>query len=146
MSKIELPAPRFAKVQGALYDTTDIHDLTQDMLQIELPGGLFIDVGWYPQWNPSGRYMILVFRDNVDDTLERIRSRNVSFVAAKVASLIGKYSPSHEAAPHLGKQVSSLTPTKSVGDEVPTWRNIVVGQPVLDMRFCSHGHTDRMAG
>lgn len=94
MSKIELSIPSFAKVKGSLYDTSDIRDLTQDMLEIELPGNIFIDVGWYPQWNPAGQYMILVFRDTVDNLLERrIRNRDHHEVANMVSSLVDRYLP-----------------------------------------------------
>jgi hypothetical protein len=131
MSKIELSIPSFAKVKGSLYDTSDIRDLTQDMLEIELPGSLFIDVGWYPQWNPAGEYMILVFRDTVDNLLEkRIRNRDHREVAKIVGDLLVKYLSASRGSGNtvqVTAPVSYKTPTKTTTTTSPSRTTTTAG-------------------
>src|SRR5205823_6316930 len=38
------------------------HYLTQDMLEVQVGKDVFIDVGWWPQRDPSGSYVVSVFR------------------------------------------------------------------------------------
>lgn len=93
MSKIELKLPGDVKVTGALYSRSNIRDLTEDMLQLELPGGLVIDVGWYPELDRTGSYAIVVFEDSVDHALEKIRTRDIRVVVKEIYSLLSKYLP-----------------------------------------------------
>lgn len=93
MSKIKLDFPPAVKVTGALYSRSRVHDLSEDMLQLELPGNLVIDVGWYPQWDRNGSYVILVFQDTVDHVLEKIRTRDYRIVVKQVQALLDKYLP-----------------------------------------------------
>lgn len=60
-------------VSTALYDSTDPATLTQDLLLVELPGGLHIDVTWAPEHDPDGGYYITVFRNDLelDETTSR---------------------------------------------------------------------------
>ena len=48
-------------VYSALYDCQDPGVLTQDLLLVELPGKLYIDVSWFPEHDPSGWYTVSVF-------------------------------------------------------------------------------------
>jgi hypothetical protein len=41
-------------------------ELTQDLLTVQLPNGFCIDVGWFPEHDPSGNYWINVFFENPD--------------------------------------------------------------------------------
>src|SRR5690349_5992719 len=46
------------RVFGQLVESKDPHDLSEDMVEIELPNGILSDAGWYPESSPAGRYRI----------------------------------------------------------------------------------------
>ncbi len=61
MNAIKPRVPAGAKVYSFLYRTTDPEYLTQDILAVTLPNGFYVDVGWFPEHDPTGRYVIRVF-------------------------------------------------------------------------------------
>jgi hypothetical protein len=92
MTLIPLNLSADAQVVGRLPDTSNIHDLTQDMLQVSLPGDVFVDVGWYPDWDPNGSYRIIVFQDEVENQLEApFCSRDVQEVRDVLYTTVDKY-------------------------------------------------------
>ncbi len=58
-----------ATVRGDLYPPSQVDMLTQDMLEVELPGQVFVDVGWFPEHDPNGMYVITVFYREFDNQL-----------------------------------------------------------------------------
>ena len=38
--------------------------LTEDLLQLNLGNNRLLDIGWYPEFNPSGCFLIQVIHDN----------------------------------------------------------------------------------
>ena len=67
--------------------------LSQDILQATLPGGVTIDVGWMPRFNPDGRFVITVFRDDPDSPLiAKIEEKSPFETANLVQQLIVEYS------------------------------------------------------
>lgn len=112
MSKVQLQFPPSVKVMGALYTRANVFDLTEDMLQLELPGDLFIDVGWYPELDDSGTYKIIVFHDTVDETLERFETKDYKAVVRELRSLIDRYiSESHSQGITIrSEQLMTLQP------------------------------------
>jgi len=92
MSFVTLNLPAEARVTGVLCDRSDVHNLTQDMLQVELPGDVFIDVGWYPDWNPDGEYRLFVFYNTVENQLEPpLFTKDVHEIEEAIYSLVSKY-------------------------------------------------------
>ena len=67
MKQIKLNLPKLKlgqiKVTGQLWDTQDPVYLDQDILDIKLPNGNSIDVGWHPESDPNGSFRIVVYRD-----------------------------------------------------------------------------------
>jgi hypothetical protein len=55
-------APGTRVVVNSLYPSNDPGFLTEDLLLVELPGGAHIDVSWFPEHDPSGAYVVTVFR------------------------------------------------------------------------------------
>lgn len=47
------------RVRGALIESNDPADLTDDMLEIELPNQMYIQAGWFPQYSPTGKYRVI---------------------------------------------------------------------------------------
>ncbi len=61
------------------------------MLQVELRGGVFIHVGWYPARNHTGQYRVIIFRNTVDDLLFQISTTSLATVKAVVYEAIERY-------------------------------------------------------
>jgi hypothetical protein len=53
---IDLPTFTAEQVSGFLYESDDPADLGEDMLEIRMPQGLTLDVGWYPEGALDGSY------------------------------------------------------------------------------------------
>ena len=66
MTPIDIQLPPGAVIANYLYPAMTLADLTQDILTVHLPNGYYIDVGWYPEHDPKGRYVIRVFREHWD--------------------------------------------------------------------------------
>lgn len=92
MTYVKLNLPDEAQVIGDLCDRTDADYLTQDMLQVELPGNVFIDVGWYPDLDPKGEYRIVVFKDRVENQIEPMfASRDVAEVEETIGRIVDRH-------------------------------------------------------
>jgi hypothetical protein len=63
MDAISLNLPEGTVVKGMLLRHYDIEDLDQEILEVDLPSGQTIDVGWYPQYDAEGSFQISVYRD-----------------------------------------------------------------------------------
>src|SRR5665213_648822 len=69
-------------VKGELFDSKNSIVLSEDLLEISLPSGRNIDVGWYPEHDPSGSYRITLYRDRTDYPLRQItKSQPLDVVA-----------------------------------------------------------------
>lgn len=107
MSIVELYLPPEAKVLGALRDRSNPWTLDQDMLAIELPGKIFLTVGWHPDLDPNGEYRIAVFQGSPDRPLKgKFRSRDVLKVEAKLYDLVKKHLPGVSARGSGGTTIS----------------------------------------
>ncbi len=77
-----------AAIRGDLHPPNDLALLTQDMLEVELPNGVIIDVGWYPEHDPNGEYGIAVFQDHPDKPLEKpIYTKNLTDAIVAVETI-----------------------------------------------------------
>jgi hypothetical protein len=61
MTPIDIKIPGGAEVASGLYVGMELEDLTQDLVTVRLPNGYFIDMGWYPEHDPAGQYVVRVF-------------------------------------------------------------------------------------
>jgi hypothetical protein len=90
---INLNLPPNSIQKGFLYEDYELFELDQDILEIDLPSGLTIDVGWYPQHDPNGAFQIVVFKDYWDAQKQKpILARNPIQVASLVEALASAYS------------------------------------------------------
>jgi len=81
------------KIKGQIYDTQDPVYLVQDILDIELPNGNSIDVGWHPESDLDGSFRIVVYRDHWSNQLTKpIRTKDVLEVVEDVRQLVREYS------------------------------------------------------
>jgi hypothetical protein len=96
------PISRGIIIKGMLlrdYDlATDLPLLDQDILEIVLPNGMKIGVGWFPENDPDGRFLIRVFRKYYTQMVRPpIEATSPHDVAAKVADLAREYGSSSSA-------------------------------------------------
>lgn len=90
-----------ANVKGELlreYSPEDLPLLDQDILEISLSNGMRVDVGWFPENDPAGRFIIRVFRKNkLSPVRTPIEEKSPLFVARYVVDLVEQYgSPAPE--------------------------------------------------
>jgi len=105
VSIVKIPLPPGVTAIGALHNTENADALDQDMLQLTLPGAVFIDVGWYPDCDPGGEYRVVVFRDDFESPLEEaFHAKEVAAVVDKIQRLLAKYAPT--SSPAAGEEAS----------------------------------------
>lgn len=90
--ELDLKLPPGAKVVGHLYDDTGITHFSEDLLCVTLRNDVSIDVGWYPDEDPSGEFRIHIFRGNWCNTISpnfhtKIVAEVISFVERKAFDL-----------------------------------------------------------
>lgn len=96
MNLIELEIPDWTGAEvvfNSLYDVLQPSVLTQDTLLVSLPNDVFIDVGWYPERDPSGSFRVNVYRRDWDNQLlsEPVRTRDPNILARNVEQLVRKF-------------------------------------------------------
>jgi hypothetical protein len=61
---VEVVIPGAKQVVGRLTDDlSETSLLDQDILEVQMPDGLTIDVGWFPEYDANGAFEIRVYRD-----------------------------------------------------------------------------------
>ena len=58
LSFLEYPG---VTVTGEVYDSMEPDFLLQDLVEVELPNGEIVDLGWYPEHDPTGQFRVVVF-------------------------------------------------------------------------------------
>lgn len=94
VNPVDISLPPGAEISNYLYPEMDLDDLGQDMLSVRLPSGYYIDVGWYPENDPDGQFVVRVFWaywDNQQLT-SPVRTKNLSQVVLAVESLAEHFS------------------------------------------------------
>ena len=92
MRRFEIEHPQVeCQVIGSLYESDDLSELGQDMLEIILANGILIDAGWYPEGDPNGCYVISVTR-GLDEMAEARRTTDASDAAKIVGEQIDAFS------------------------------------------------------
>ena len=116
MKPIDLQLGDDVIVKGCFYPTKDPVYLREDLLEIDLPSGLTIDVGWYPEGDPKGAYRIVVFQGYwVRQVIEPITTPETDRAVQVIRSLCSMF-----AAPRLSSSSSSGIVTMSY--TVPPFR------------------------
>jgi hypothetical protein len=88
-----MPNPVRIVVPGAqvswnsLHHTSDPRYLTQDLLLVELPNGLFIDVSWFPEHDPRGAYHVTLCQGSWESQVRTWETPSLSEVILLVQSV-----------------------------------------------------------
>lgn len=81
--------PKNSVIRGQLEDTTDPTWLLQDMVEIDLPNGNTIDIGWHPECDINGYYRIVLFKDQWENKIEEFNTKKTQEVY-NIVEEIGK--------------------------------------------------------
>jgi hypothetical protein len=84
---------------NSLYEHPEPAQLMQDLLAIELPDGRCIDVGWSPQFDPTGRYKISILSDDGSIAEAVSETRDAHAVVEIVEELVRLRSARPERTP-----------------------------------------------
>jgi hypothetical protein len=90
MKPVDLNLPDGCELYNKLYRTSNPDYLVQDILVVRLLNGFVIDVGWFPEHDPNGNYVIVV-ADGKDDELREIRAKSADEVRQYVEFLAARY-------------------------------------------------------
>jgi hypothetical protein len=52
MNTMPIKLPDGCQIWNGLFEEMDIEDKHQDVLTVKLPNNIYLDVGWYPDWDP----------------------------------------------------------------------------------------------
>jgi hypothetical protein len=97
-------APGARLVVNNLMASDSLADRDSDLVLVELPGGIFLDVSWYPENEVPGAYYVTVFRRNDwDNPLRTAEAKTpesaawlVGLLSADFSVRVGPTSCSHE--------------------------------------------------
>ena len=88
---IQLHKDANAVVRGAIYSDRTPEALDSELLEVELPHGVFIDVGWYPSGDPDGAFYVTAFLGSWDHILRRKTTRSPREAASLVENWVEVY-------------------------------------------------------
>jgi hypothetical protein len=92
MNPVSIQLPEGSEVYNFLYPSKDPDYLVQDLFAVRLPNGCCVDVGWYPEHDPNGDYVISVFYEYGDHPLGApCRTKDLAEVIRTVQSLAHRY-------------------------------------------------------
>jgi hypothetical protein len=115
MTLITPKLPYGAKILfNSLHDTKQPSYLTDDLFAAELPGGVFVDVGWFPECDPNGSYEVCVYKASFENQLSPpFETKDVRDASAAVERFANIYGREITAVVFYGGSVLSPRPTDS---------------------------------
>jgi hypothetical protein len=85
---------------NALYPSRDPQLLTDDLYAAELPDGIFINVGWFPESDPAGAYEICVYLGEFDNLiLKPIETDDLNQVVRRIEKIAADFAKGIESVP-----------------------------------------------
>jgi hypothetical protein len=64
-------------------------ELKEDLAQVEFGPNMLLDVGWYPEFAPEGRFVVSVVRDQEwEEPMLRLESKDISGLYVAIRSAI----------------------------------------------------------
>ena len=92
MNLIDFGFDSSIKVLGVMRDTMEAKYLCEDMLEIDLPGGLTIGIGWEPHCDPSGAFHIALFRKySTENVIAPIITNEIQTAVSEIKRLAVEY-------------------------------------------------------
>lgn len=132
MKPIQLRLPPGTVQKGDLFWENDLEELDQDILEIDLPTGLTLAVGWYPECDPAGEFRITLFKEYWMNRVAERTARDIATVVDLVEGLAERFSGPVYMVPFAAHPVyASGALTLPSSDETR-----------LHMQFAAEGRTD----
>ncbi|MDE5778972.1 MAG: hypothetical protein K2I10_10785 [Lachnospiraceae bacterium] len=67
MEKIDLQSGKITynefNIDFCVPYSEQVEELLEDLIQIEYENGYLIDLGWYPEYNPQGKFIVQVIKN-----------------------------------------------------------------------------------
>jgi len=110
MKPIDLSFLRYqgVVVRGEVFDSNESAVLLEDLIEVELPAGRFIDMGWYPEHDVDGEYVVRLWSRDDPRFEQRFRTRDVTRALRFVERLV----VSHQAGDERAHDLSSADPDR----------------------------------
>lgn len=86
-NEIILNLPPESRLIGNLFGDTGVNHFSEDILYVEMPNGVCIDLGWYPDDDPTGEFRIHVFNETWNNVISRHTAKDASVVAKLIEDL-----------------------------------------------------------
>ena len=113
MNPVTLRLPPNCKVQNFLYRTREPEYLVQDLVTVVLPNGYYLDVGWFPEHDPRGSYVVRVFREYWDSQqIAPYSTRNIEEVIRLLEDLSRRFSQesiAHSTSESISNEITVTT-------------------------------------
>jgi hypothetical protein len=109
MKLVDFPTlPDGAVLSNCLYWDPQPEDLTQDLVTVRLSNGFYVDLGWYPEHDSAGEFVIRVFEGFGDQhSIDPLRTKSIHEAIETVQRLANRFSQGQVA---LGRASSSPAP------------------------------------
>lgn len=105
--KVSFSLPPGAVKKGVMFNTYEPAYLCEDMLEIDLPSGLTIDVGWCPEEDPKGSFRVVLYHEHWhNQAIPPILSQTIPDVVEIVEMLATRFS---QPVPSYSTSCSSNT-------------------------------------
>ena len=67
-------------------------NLHEDLIQVEYEDGLLLDVGWYPECDPTGRFIINLIQDyDWENPLKKIEAKSIDEMHKSINAIISEF-------------------------------------------------------
>jgi hypothetical protein len=93
LKPVDIQVPGARVTWNALYHTSNPCYLNQDLLLVELPNNIFIDVSWFPEHDPHGEYYITIFQGDWEHQINTWKTRSLSDVISLVQRIAQQFLP-----------------------------------------------------
>ena len=78
MTKLNPSLPDDTRVLfNYLYDGAPVTSLGEDVFCAVLPSGVLVDVGWFPESDPAGTYIVRTYADGSEHEIDRFETNDV---------------------------------------------------------------------
>jgi hypothetical protein len=109
---LTLPASWNCKVSGVLYESDDVSELSEDMLEIAVPGGVLVCAGWFDDIRGQAGYMVSAIK-GIDDVIQPIVEPNAQDAISVIREVVESLRPGNSFSPTLGA-TDTITSSKYV--------------------------------
>ncbi len=75
-------------VRGEVFESKESAVLLEDLVEVELPSGKFIDLGWYPEHDVNGEYVVRLWSRDDPKSEESFRTPDLDRALRRIERLV----------------------------------------------------------